>query len=138
MMQKLLASLFVLALTGCAAPVPPPAPANAAAPWTPPGIMVTEVVPVKPSLWTLSQATADQLVLRKPPLRDRSRLPLPNDIGFAWDKLDHRGQVRWECRATPSGQFVRQSFCAHLLKLEGLRPASFSDLTGWMGVIYND
>jgi hypothetical protein len=137
-MQKLLASLTVLALAGCAASVAPPAPANTAAPWTPPGMMVTEVVPMKPSLMTPSRATAEQLVLRKPAVRDRSRLPLPDDTGFAWDKLDHRGEVRWECRATPSGQFVRQSFCAHLLKLEGLRPASFSDLTGWMGVIYND
>jgi hypothetical protein len=77
-------------------------------------------------------------VLLKPAVRDSSRLPLPGDVDFVWDKLDHRGQVRWECRATPSGQFVRQSFCAHRLQLEGPRPASFSNLEGWTGVIYND
>jgi hypothetical protein len=73
-----------------------------------------------------------------PPQRDRSRLPLPGDTGFAWDKLNHRGQVRWECRATPSGQFVRQSFCADLPQDVGYRPEAFRSLEGWDGVVHAD
>lgn len=73
-----------------------------------------------------------------PPQRDGSRLPLPGDTGFAWDKLNHRGNLRWECRATPSGQFVRQSFCAGLPKGEGPRPESFKDLASWDGIVHDD
>jgi hypothetical protein len=72
------------------------------------------------------------------PQRDRSRLPLPGDTGFAWDKLYHRSSVRWECRATPSGQFVRQSFCANLPQLDGPKPAAFSSTEGWDGMLHTD
>jgi len=72
------------------------------------------------------------------PQRDRSRLPLPGDTGFAWDKLNHRGNVRWECRAIPSGQFVRQSFCALLPQVDGPRPAAFKDIEAWDGMVHTD
>ena len=73
-----------------------------------------------------------------PPKRDASRLPLPGDTGFAWDKLNHRGNVRWECRALPSGQFVRQSFCALLPQVDSPRPAPFEDIEGWDGMVHAD
>jgi hypothetical protein len=119
-MKIVFAIVPALALAACTGPVPQGAPPA----------LVTAVVPP----WVSPKPAAPY----PPPKRDGSRLPLPGDTGFAWDKLNHRGQVRWECRSTPSGQFVRQSFCAGLPQADGPRPAAFSDLEGWMGVIYTD
>jgi hypothetical protein len=63
---------------------------------------------------------------------------LAGDTGFAWDKLNHRGNVRWECRALPSGQFVRQSFCKDLPQTDGPRPPAFLSLEAWDGMVHAD
>jgi hypothetical protein len=119
-MKTVFAFVLACGLSGCAAATPQPASLAFAPAVTPP--------------WR----PASPVPLYPQPNRDSSRLPLPGDTGFAWDKLNHRGNARWECRALPSGQFVRQSFCKDLPQVDQPRPAAFSDIGGWDGMVHAD
>jgi len=65
------------------------------------------------------------------------RLPLATDSGVAWDKIAHRGDMRWDCRAIPSGKFVMNSLCADLPKVDTQWPGT-TPPPGWDGMVHLD
>jgi hypothetical protein len=67
----------------------------------------------------------------------RDRLPAPTDVGVAWDRIDHRGQQRWECRAVPSGRVVMTSLCAQIAQVDARWPGNAAP-TGWDGIVHGD
>jgi hypothetical protein len=67
----------------------------------------------------------------------RTRLPAPTDVGVAWDRIGHRGQLRWECRAVPSGWFVMASLCARMPQVDARWPGNAAP-PGWDGVVHGD
>ncbi|WP_332876234.1 hypothetical protein [Massilia sp. S19_KUP03_FR1] len=71
------------------------------------------------------------------PDRARTRLPAPTDVGVAWDQIGHRGQLRWECRAVPSGWFVMASLCAKMPQVDARWPGNAAP-PGWDGVVHGD
>ena len=111
-------SLGALALVTCmAGATPPVAPdARVVAPWTAPA----------------SDASAFSA-----PDGARTRLPAPTDVGVAWDRIGHRGQLRWECRAVPSGWFVMASLCAQMPQVDARWPGNAAP-PGWDGVVHGD
>lgn len=85
-----------------------------------------------------SQATAlPAAVPHKAPAAANDRLPLPTDTGVAWDKIDHRANIRWECRAVPSGKFVMTSLCANLPKVDSRWPGTGAP-PDWDGMVHGD
>ena len=68
---------------------------------------------------------------------DNSRLPLPGDLGVAWDENAHRASMRWDCRAFPSGQFVANSLCSDKAMVDTRWPGK-KPPPCWSGVIYTD
>jgi hypothetical protein len=65
------------------------------------------------------------------------RIPLATDTGVAWDMISHRGQMRWDCRAVPSGKFVMNSLCASVPKVDSRWPGT-TPPPGWDGIVHND
>lgn len=112
------AVIVTSALFGCSASQPAAAPVAVAngAPWA---ANVTKVVQ-----YTFPDA-------------EKSRLPLPSDIGVAWDEISHRGAMRWDCRAVPSGKFVMNSLCANEPKVDSRWPGT-APPPGWDGMVHLD
>jgi len=71
------------------------------------------------------------------PDAEKSRLPLPSDIRVAWDQISHRGDMRWDCRAVPSGKFVMNSLCANEPKVDSRWPGT-APPPGWDGMVHLD
>jgi hypothetical protein len=68
---------------------------------------------------------------------DKDRIPLVTDTGVAWDMIEHRGQMRWDCRAVPSGKFVMNSLCANAAKNDLHWPGT-APPPGWDGMVHTD
>lgn len=67
----------------------------------------------------------------------RERLPAPTDVGVTWDRIGHRGQQRWECRAVPSGRLVMTSLCAQIQRVDARWPGDAAP-PGWDGIVHAD
>lgn len=65
------------------------------------------------------------------------RLPLATDTDVAWDKIAHRSDMRWDCRAIPSGRFVMNSLCATKPKVDTQWPGTAAP-PGWDGMVHLD
>lgn len=71
------------------------------------------------------------------PDADKSRLPLPTDLGVAWDQVAHRSDTRWICRATPSGKVVMTSLCDGGAKVDTRWPGLAAP-ENWDGMVHAD
>lgn len=65
------------------------------------------------------------------------RLPLATDTDVAWDKIAHWSDMRWDCRAIPSGRFVMNSLCADKPKVDTQWPGTAAP-PGWDGMVHLD
>jgi hypothetical protein len=117
-MGGVLAVALITSLYGCAvtSPKTAPSPIPPGTPWT------TKVS--KPLQFTS-------------PDEEKLRLPLSTDVGVAWDEISHRGQLRWDCRAVPSGKFVKNSLCADEPKIDSRWPGT-APPPGWDGMVHLD
>ena len=92
-----------------------------------------------PAAAQLVDAAVQKEAGESPPPRDApklpsDRIPLPTDSGVAWDMISHRGQMRWDCRAVPSGKFVMNSLCASAPKIDSRWPGT-TPPPGWDGIV---
>ena len=114
----MLAVLITAAMIGCAAPEPTGAtfPGPASFPWAAKSVAAS------------ASATPDA---------DKSRLPLPTDLGVAWDHVAHRSDTRWICRATPSGKVMMTSLCDGVVKVDTRWPGLAAP-QNWDGMVHAD
>ena len=68
---------------------------------------------------------------------DQSRLPLATDVDVAWDEIAHRSNMRWDCRAVPSGKFVANSLCVDKPKVDSRWPDKKAP-PDWSGTVILD
>jgi hypothetical protein len=55
-------------------------------------------------------------------ISNQSRVPLATDFDVTWDEIQHRSNMRWECRGVPSGKFVANSLCADKPRVDSQWP----------------
>lgn len=114
----ILAVIVTSALYGCSASQPAAAP-----------VPFAKVAP-----WAADVTKAPQYTF---PGEENLRLPLPSDTGVAWDEISHRGDMRWDCRAVPSGKFVMNSLCANEPKVDSRWPGT-APPPSWDGMVHLD
>lgn len=119
-LKACMALLSSLALAGCA---------SQAAPEQPVRIDAVSAAPLMPIPLRLSPYTGLEI--------DQSRLPLASDVDVAWDEIAHRSNMRWDCRAVPSGKFVANSLCGAKQKIDSTWPGK-TPPAEWSGVVFLD
>lgn len=86
------------------------------------------VVPMFVAAFTLYFTSAHAQQEAQPPLRNPVVIqksfesPTPGMNSYAWDEINHRGNLIWSCRSMQSGKYVPDDLCKEQPKVDSVWP----------------